>query len=92
MSADCQSTRWKAANQLRLCITVCQKIPAPRPSKKFGLQILVDAYLQLGIWRITTQLCRELSMAELASGGPGVGALHGKGSEYFYLWNSLQGS
>jgi hypothetical protein len=37
--------------------------------------------------------CAESSLwLELAGGGTGVGALHGKGSKYFYLWNSLQGS
>jgi hypothetical protein len=37
--------------------------------------------------------CAENSLwLELAGGGPGVGALHAKGTEYFYIWNSLQGS
>jgi hypothetical protein len=67
-------------------------IPAPRPSKKFGLQIWSMPICSLADGGLRASRAEGSLWLEVVGGGPGVGALHWEGSEYFYLWNSLQGS
>lgn len=68
------------------------KIPATQPSKKFGLQIWSMPICSLAYGGLQASCAEGSLWLELVRGGPGVGALHRKGSKYFYLWNSLQGS
>src|SRR5271156_2098620 len=92
ISADCRSTRWKAANQLRLCITVCQRSLHGGHPKSLDCR---SGRCLSAAWHMEDcdpVVPKALYGWDSLVVDPEWVHCMGKGSKYFYLWNSLQGS